>query len=284
MDKVVAIHRLNERELELGLTDAASWHAKYRDSAWVYVGGLPVELTEGDVLCVLSQFGEIEDINMPREKKTGKPRGWCWCKYEDQRSTVLAVDNLTGATLLGRTLRVDHCEKYKLPKELKDREDKYEAGAIYKETELASDFTIAKGQDVFQKPEEKTDDKHKKKKKKKKHKRSSSSDDDDRKKKKKKKKEIAEDDDDFTDGALPLRPEDERLIRAEAAALPLIDTKVAREGEIIAPSWRGTREPGAPQQGHYHNNNPPPPAALPSSYEDREKDRQESFGGMLRRR
>jgi hypothetical protein len=33
--------------------------------------------------------------------------------YEDQRSTVLAVDNLNGANVLDRTLRVDHVKKYK---------------------------------------------------------------------------------------------------------------------------------------------------------------------------
>lgn len=33
--------------------------------------------------------------------------------YEDQRSTVLAVDNLNGATVLERTLRVDHVKKYR---------------------------------------------------------------------------------------------------------------------------------------------------------------------------
>jgi RNA-binding motif X-linked protein 2 len=33
--------------------------------------------------------------------------------YEDQRSTILAVDNLNGASVLDRTLRVDHVKKYK---------------------------------------------------------------------------------------------------------------------------------------------------------------------------
>jgi len=33
--------------------------------------------------------------------------------YEDQRSTILAVDNLNGANVLDRTLRVDHVKKYK---------------------------------------------------------------------------------------------------------------------------------------------------------------------------
>lgn len=43
---------------------------------------------------------------MPRDAETGKPKGFAFVMYEDQRSTVLAVDNLTGGTVLGRTLRV----------------------------------------------------------------------------------------------------------------------------------------------------------------------------------
>ena len=37
--------------------------------------------------------------------------------YADQRSTVLAVDNLNGAKVLGRIITVDHCEDYKLKDE-----------------------------------------------------------------------------------------------------------------------------------------------------------------------
>ena len=38
--------------------------------------------------------------------------------YADQRSTVLAVDNFTGATVLGRMIRCDHVPKYRIPKVL----------------------------------------------------------------------------------------------------------------------------------------------------------------------
>ena len=47
-------------------------------------------------------------VNLVRDKETGKSRGFAFLKYEDQRSTDLAVDNLGGATVLGRILRVDH--------------------------------------------------------------------------------------------------------------------------------------------------------------------------------
>ena len=53
------------------------------------------------------------DVNLPRNKETGKIRGFGFLMYEDQRSTVLAVDNLNGAKVLERTLRVDHVKDYK---------------------------------------------------------------------------------------------------------------------------------------------------------------------------
>jgi RNA-binding motif protein, X-linked 2 len=105
----------------------------YTDSAYVHVGGLDYELTEGDVIVIFSQcvktfyenddcleacarFGEVMDVNMPRDKSTGKPKGFAFLMYEDQRSTVLAVDNLNGAQVRGRTLKVDHVKNYKQPK------------------------------------------------------------------------------------------------------------------------------------------------------------------------
>lgn len=51
-------NRLNEREVNFGLSggNKNSWHEKYRNSAWIYIGGLPYGLNEGDVLSVFSQF------------------------------------------------------------------------------------------------------------------------------------------------------------------------------------------------------------------------------------
>ena len=49
-----------------------------------------------------------------RDKETGKSRGFAFLAYEDQRSTVLAVDNLSGSRVAGRTVRVDHVDNYKI--------------------------------------------------------------------------------------------------------------------------------------------------------------------------
>ncbi|KAG0433482.1 hypothetical protein HPB47_019868 [Ixodes persulcatus] len=114
------ITKLNETELKLGINEKTSWHKKYKDSAWIFVGGLDYELTEGDIICVFSQFGEIVNINLIRDKKTGKSKGYCFLCFEDQRSTVLSVDNLNGISLCQRTLRVDHVENYRPPKDSDD--------------------------------------------------------------------------------------------------------------------------------------------------------------------
>lgn len=100
-------------EIQLGLSETASWHAKFKHSAYIFTGGLDYELTEGDLLAVFAQYGEIVDVHLVRDKTTGKSKGFAFLAYEDQRSTVLAVDNLSGAKVAGRTIRVEHVDNYK---------------------------------------------------------------------------------------------------------------------------------------------------------------------------
>ncbi|XP_020564753.1 RNA-binding motif protein, X-linked 2 [Oryzias latipes] len=123
LTKVKLINELNEREADLGVNEKVSWHSEYRDSAWIFVGGFPYELTEGDLLCVFSQYGEIVNVNLVRDKKTGKSKGFCFICYEDQRSTILAVDNFNGIKIKGRTIRVDHVKNYRPPKDGEDIDD-----------------------------------------------------------------------------------------------------------------------------------------------------------------
>ncbi|KAF2680532.1 RNA-binding domain-containing protein [Lentithecium fluviatile CBS 122367] len=121
MNSIRAIQKLNKRELEEGINPEGSWHTDYRDTAFINVGGLPFELSEGDIITLFSQYGEPVWIKLARDKETGKSRGFAWLKYEDQRSCDLAVDNLGGATVMDRVLRVDHA-RYK-PKDDEDMRD-----------------------------------------------------------------------------------------------------------------------------------------------------------------
>ncbi|PBP16887.1 RNA binding domain protein [Diplocarpon rosae] len=123
MQSIRQIQELNKRELAAGVSPEASWHADYRDTAYIYIGGLPTELSEGDVVAIFSQFGEPTYINLIRDKETGKSKGFAFLKYEDQRSTDLAVDNLGGTVILGRTLKVDHTRYKKKDDETEEGHD-----------------------------------------------------------------------------------------------------------------------------------------------------------------
>ncbi|GAV73558.1 LOW QUALITY PROTEIN: RRM_1 domain-containing protein, partial [Cephalotus follicularis] len=121
---VKRIQNLNSEEATLGISEEASWHVKYKDSAYVFVGGIPFDLTKGDLLVVFSQYGEIVDVNLVKDKGSGKSKGFAFLAYKDQR-TILAVDNLNGAQILGQRIRVDHVSSYK-KKEEDDEETEWQ--------------------------------------------------------------------------------------------------------------------------------------------------------------
>ena len=134
-------------------------------------------------MCVFSQYGEIVHINLIRDHKTGKSKGFGFICYEDQRSTVLAVDNLNGMKLLGRLVRVDHVHTYKLPKDLEkmdaDRKKLFLEGCAPKAIEPVVSVKSEEEEDdllAYESVKKKKKKKEKKKRKKKKHKRDRSSD------------------------------------------------------------------------------------------------------------
>ncbi|KAL7853588.1 hypothetical protein AOLI_G00204320 [Acnodon oligacanthus] len=170
LTKVKLINELNERESDLGIKDSVSWHSEYKDSAWIFLGGLPYELTEGDIICVFSQYGEIVNVNLVRDKTTGKSKGFCFLCYEDQRSTILAVDNFNGIKIKGRTIRVDHVANYRPPKDSEDIDEVTkrlrEEGCAPKVPSASSSESESEEEHVLPVKKPKKDKKEKKKKKK----------------------------------------------------------------------------------------------------------------------
>lgn len=91
-----AASKLNATELSKGIKENTSWHDTYKNSPYIYIGGLPFELIEGDVLMVFAQYGKITKINLVRDKETQKSKGFAFLAYENPKSAVLAVDNFDG--------------------------------------------------------------------------------------------------------------------------------------------------------------------------------------------
>ncbi|GMM30009.1 U2 snRNP complex subunit [Martiniozyma asiatica (nom. inval.)] len=99
----------------------ATWHYDYRDSNSIYIGNLPPQMNEHDILIMFSQWGIPVFVKLMRDKISGKSHRYAFLRYEQWESTVLAVDNANGVELIpkemikdgdnwnGGGLKVDHC-------------------------------------------------------------------------------------------------------------------------------------------------------------------------------
>ncbi|ODV67881.1 hypothetical protein HYPBUDRAFT_107680 [Hyphopichia burtonii NRRL Y-1933] len=108
MNSIRQIININQKELEQNVSDLGSWHYEYRDTSYIYIGQIPYELKEEDIIVIFSQFGVPTHIKLIKDKETGKSKGFCYMKYEDSRLCVLAIDNLNGVKVFDKILKVDH--------------------------------------------------------------------------------------------------------------------------------------------------------------------------------
>ena len=62
----------------------------------IFVGGLPFEAHEAVIREDFGRFGEIEDIYLPTDRETQKPRGFGFVTFKDPRDAKDASDSMHG--------------------------------------------------------------------------------------------------------------------------------------------------------------------------------------------
>jgi peptidyl-prolyl isomerase E (cyclophilin E) len=77
----------------------------------LYVGGLDELVTKDVFRAAFLPFGDIVDISIPFDNRTGKHRGFGFVEYEDPDDAQAAVDNMNHAELYGRVLKVNVSNK-----------------------------------------------------------------------------------------------------------------------------------------------------------------------------
>jgi len=70
------------------------------------VGNLPFNASSDDVSPLFEKYGDIGDIYFPKERGSGRSRGFCFVRYYDKRDAEDAMDALNGRTYDGRDLRI----------------------------------------------------------------------------------------------------------------------------------------------------------------------------------
>ena len=73
----------------------------------IYVGNLSYETTEEDLRLAFEQFGQIESVNIIKDKFSGNSKGFGFVEMPSKAEAKSAIDELNGKDLKGRTLNVN---------------------------------------------------------------------------------------------------------------------------------------------------------------------------------
>ncbi|XP_055825248.1 cleavage stimulating factor 64 [Solanum dulcamara] len=79
----------------------------------VFVGNIPYDATEEQLIQICEEVGPVVSFRLVIDRETGKPKGYGFCEYKDEETSLSARRNLQGYEINGRQLRVDFAENDK---------------------------------------------------------------------------------------------------------------------------------------------------------------------------
>ena len=79
----------------------------------IFVGNLSFETSAEDLKELLSEMGEIKDVYAPKDRDTGRPRGFAFVEFDEESAATQAIEKFNGHELNGRQLRVNLAEERK---------------------------------------------------------------------------------------------------------------------------------------------------------------------------
>ncbi|AOW05159.1 hypothetical protein LXG23DRAFT_53422 [Yarrowia lipolytica] len=74
----------------------------------VYVGSIPYDQTEEQMLDIFKSVGPVISLKLMFDKETGRSKGYGFAEYPDADTARSAIRNLNGFQVGSRQLRVDH--------------------------------------------------------------------------------------------------------------------------------------------------------------------------------
>ena len=77
----------------------------------MFVGNLSYETSQHDLETLFSQVGQVVEVVLPVDRATDRPRGFAFIEFSEADAATGAIDQLDGAELGGRTLRVSEARE-----------------------------------------------------------------------------------------------------------------------------------------------------------------------------
>lgn len=78
-----------------------------RGSRVVFVGNIPYDMTEEQLISIFSEVGPVVGFRLVFDRESGKPKGYGFCEFHDPETAASAVRNLNDVDVGGRSLRID---------------------------------------------------------------------------------------------------------------------------------------------------------------------------------
>ncbi|MGD9033648.1 MAG: RNA-binding protein [Deltaproteobacteria bacterium] len=73
----------------------------------IYIGNLSYEVTEEDLQQAFEAFGQVESVNIIKDKFSGRSKGFGFVEMPDKANAQSAINELNGKELKGRALNVN---------------------------------------------------------------------------------------------------------------------------------------------------------------------------------
>lgn len=73
----------------------------------IYVGNLSRDVTEEDLKQAFGAFGQVQTVNVLKDKFTGEPRGFGFVEMASPEEAKAAIAGMNGQDLKGRALKVN---------------------------------------------------------------------------------------------------------------------------------------------------------------------------------
>jgi RNA recognition motif-containing protein len=73
----------------------------------IYIGNLSYEVTEEDLQQAFEAFGQVESVNIIKDKFSGRSKGFGFVEMPDKANAQSAINELNGKELKGRSVNVN---------------------------------------------------------------------------------------------------------------------------------------------------------------------------------
>lgn len=77
----------------------------------LYVGGLPYQTTEQDLIDLFQQAGNVTQATVIIDRATGRSKGFGFVEMVDNREAQDAISRFNGSTLGNRTITVNEAQE-----------------------------------------------------------------------------------------------------------------------------------------------------------------------------